>query len=117
MNKQERKFEKELIKNLTTCCESIKNEVDGFKWLTHTMKFSDINQTIKVICIFDRQIHLEQAESNGGLTLMSKAILKNLNDLNIKPLKAHKQILFDNEENCNLSHDGNWQQRLNQKYN
>jgi len=117
MNKQERTLEKELIKSLTSCCESIKTEVDGFEWLTHTMKFANINQTIKIICIFDKQNHLEQAELNGKLALMSKAILKKLNNLNIKPVKTNKQILFDSEENCNLAHDGNWQQRLNQKYN
>ena len=116
MNKQDKKFEKELIKTLTQCCETFKEDIDGFTWLTHTLSFSNITQSIKVICVFESNNQLKQATENDELISISHTIENALKGLGITLKKATKHIKFDSEENCALSHDGNWQKRLNEKY-
>lgn len=116
MNKQDKKFEKELIKALTLCCEEFKTKVSGFEWLTHTVNFSNIAQSIKIICVFKDNGTLEDAKEKDELTYMTNTLVDCLMDLGITLKKPPKHIRFDSEENCDLSHEGNWQKRLNQQY-
>jgi len=116
MNKQDKKLEKELIKALTICCEKAKEDVDGFLWLTHTLNFSNIAQSIKIICVFNDNNHLNTAIENDELTTVTHDIAHCLTSVGITLKKPAKHIKFDSEEACELSHQGNWQQRLSQKY-
>jgi len=116
MNKQDKKFEKELIKSLTQCCEQFKPEVDGFEWLTHTLNFSNIEQSIRIVCVFESNLQLSNAIDKDDITRMSNALINCLNKLGITIKKPTQHIIFDSEENCHASHQGNWQQRLNQQY-
>jgi hypothetical protein len=117
MNKNDKKFEKKLIQVLTLCCEEFKDKVKGFEWLTHIVDFSNITQSIKIVCVFDNNDTLNSAINKDELTRMSHNIVSCLKDLGITLKKPAKHIVFDSEENCNLSHQGNWKKRLNQQYN
>lgn len=117
MNKQDKKFEKALIKALTLCCENFKIDVEGFQWLTHSLNFSNIEQSIKVICVFDTNDAINNAITHDQITYISNVLVACLKDLGININKPAKHIIFDSEENCDLSHAGNWQKRLNQEYN
>lgn len=117
MTKNDKKFEKELIKVLTLCCEEFKVNIEGFEWLTHTLNFSNIAQSIKVICVFENNDALNNAIDKDELTQMSNNIVTCLKDLGITIKKPTKHIIFDSEENCTSSHQGNWQKRLSQQYN
>lgn len=116
MNKQDKKFEKTLIKALTQCCESFKNDINGFLWLTHTLSFSNITQSIKIICVFEDNNHLNKATENNELITITNDIVHCLKGLGINLKYPTKHIKFDSEENCKLSHEGDWQKRLNQKH-
>ena len=116
MNKRDIKFEKELIKVLTLCCEDFKSTIDGFEWLTHTVNFSNKAQSIKIVCVFDNNGTLNNAADKNELKRMSHEIVISLKSLGITIKKPAKHIVFDSEENCKLSHEGNWDKRLRQQY-
>ncbi|XPF95436.1 Fis family transcriptional regulator [Colwellia sp. RE-S-Sl-9] len=99
MNKQDKKFEKELIKALTICCEEFKTMVSGFEWLTHTVNFSNIAQSIKIICVFKDSATLEDAKEKDELTHMTHSLIACLNNLGISIKKPAQHIRFDSEEN------------------
>jgi len=110
MNKQQKKFEKELISALTLCCEQFKEDVDGFLWLTHTLNFSNIAQ------VFENNHNVQHAIESGAITTITNSLTDCLKNVGITLKKPKKHITFDSEENCDLSHQGNWQKRLSQRY-
>jgi len=112
MNKQDKQLEKQLIKQLTNCCEDFKTQVEGFNWLTHLINFSNVNQSIKIICVFETNDNIDTATQTKQITMMRNDINKVLLALNIKIKKIEKHIVMDSEENCNNHHNGNWQNRF-----
>ena len=116
MNKQDKKFEKKLVETLTVCCENFKEEVEGFNWLTHTIDFSNRSQSIKIICVFENNIELTNANEGSDLLLITNTIINCLKGLDITLKNPTKHIRLDSEENCILSHQGNWEKRIHQQY-
>lgn len=117
MNKTEKKFEKDLIKSLTVCCEAFESSVGGFEWLTHTLDFSNIDRSIRVICVFSDNENLSNAIDQDHITHMTNSIAQCLKKLGINLKQPSKHIIFDSEENCTLLNKGNWQERINQRHN
>lgn len=115
MNKQDKQLEKQLIKKLTENCEDFKSIINGFSWLTHTLNFSNVNQSIKIICVFDTNEAIAIATQKKHITVIRNEIINTLNTLKITLKKPSKQIVIDSEENCDVSHNGNWQKRLSQQ--
>lgn len=115
MKKNDKNFEKNLIKRLTTICEDYKLISHGFSWLTHTVNFKDIAQSLMITCVYDTEQQLINANDNGNNQTLANAIMREISELgiNIKPRK--NLVRFDSEEACDLSHNGNWQARLKVK--
>ena len=114
MKKSDKKFENELVKSLTVICEYYKSHIDGFSWLTHTINFSDINNSLSVTCIFENNQQLVLANRNQQNQQITDAIIKAVTALNIKIKNKKRLVKFDSEENCQETHQGNWQKRLQQ---
>ena len=47
------RIERQLIVTLTDACETAKDEIKGFIWLTHTADLSALAETLKVIWVFE----------------------------------------------------------------
>ena len=113
MNKRDKQLEKKLINALTADCETFKASINGFSWLTHLINFSAI-ENITIICVFDTNEQLQFAVEHNQTDMMIKTITATLKTVGIIIKKPNKQIKMDSEENCDLSHQGNWQKRFKQ---
>ncbi|MDA8622301.1 hypothetical protein N9L48_06615, partial [Psychrosphaera sp.] len=55
-------------------------------------------------------------ESSSAKNIAVEYVQKSLQSININLKNATKQIRFDSEEHCKLEHNGNWANRIAQKY-
>ena len=113
MNKRDKQLEKKIITALTADCENFKSSIDGFSWLTHLINFS-AKENISIICVFDTNEQLQDAAKLNQTDMIIKTITATLKTMDVIIKKPYKQITMDSEENCNLSHKGDWQQRFKQ---
>ncbi|MGY0565821.1 MAG: Fis family transcriptional regulator, partial [Paraglaciecola chathamensis] len=63
MQKTVKKLDNNVIKALTIVCEQAKQEVPGFEWITHTASYNRFPGSLAVICVFDTQASIEQAQA------------------------------------------------------
>ena len=113
MRKSDKKIDNQLRIILTRVCETALEDIEGFKWLTHLVNYSNFPQSLKVVCVFDKNEDLEnylQSDFNNKLLSLVQSELKSLN-IKLKNITEH--IEYDTEENCNNQHSGNWASRLN----
>ncbi|GIC76473.1 Fis family transcriptional regulator [Moritella sp. F3] len=112
MTKTEKKIDNNLCKVLTDVCETAKDEIQGFQWLTHQVNYANFPASLKLICVFDSNADIAQlAVSKQDLRL--KALLTQaLISMEVKLKNPNKQIKFDSEENCGRDNGGNWTKRL-----
>lgn len=112
MNKTEKKLDKAIIKALTKACETSKDLVHGFEWLTHSVNFADFPATLRITCVFDTEDSKQQAMQDKLNVKIIVTIEKDLADVGIKCKQIDRHISFDSEQACRLEHGGNWQLRL-----
>jgi len=112
VKKTEKKLEKAIINQLTLVCEETLKSDIGFEWLTHTVDYNRFPESLKITCVFDTRISLEQAISNNVTLALIDKIKSRLELANIKLKKPNKQIFFDCEEDCINQHQGDWEKRL-----
>jgi len=112
MRKSDKKFDNELRKSLTQLCENELKELNGFQWVTHAVKYPNIQSSLNVICVFDNNENLELFMSSIDRRKVESHIIKILSALNVKLKDTSKQIVFDTEENCSRFNNGNWTKRL-----
>jgi hypothetical protein len=113
MNKTIKKLEKNLVQALTSACDNIKQDVNGFDWLTHSANYANFPASLVVRCVFDTEQNLETAKSAKLDELMIKRIHSALLNAGIllKTPKCH--VVFDTEEACERQHQGDWNKRMN----
>ncbi len=105
-------IERQLIEVLTQACELAKAEIAGFSWLTHEVDYEQFPDSLHVVWVFDTRRERELAAANGLNARMIELTEAALNELKLQlnPIAGH--VHFDSEEECQRTHDGNWQQRL-----
>ncbi|CAA0125599.1 Uncharacterised protein [BD1-7 clade bacterium] len=108
MRKTDKKIDNAIIAALTETCETAKETYTGFQWLTHFVNWSAFPKSLVVVCIFDTNSHLSNADVSG----FRATVKHQLSLINIHIGDANKQIRFDTEENCDLHHNGNWDNRF-----
>ncbi|MCL1137081.1 Fis family transcriptional regulator [Shewanella pneumatophori] len=95
MTKTEKKIDKLISGALTLVCESAKEDVNGFLWLTHQVNFSKVSDSLVIRFMFESQTALSEAIEIGQtqqLALLSERIL---NQHDIKLTQALKQCRFE----------------------
>ena len=63
MTKTQKQRDKQIRAALTKACESIKDSVTDFAYLTHTVDLNNEANTLKVNCYFEYTIALNNADS------------------------------------------------------
>ena len=121
MRKSDKKIDNQIRAILTDLCESYFETIDGFKWLTHIVNYSNFPSSFKIICIFEQKNDIEQFLSLTDTANISKnKVLTILNDklvgAGIKITKLDKLLKFDDEQSCLVEHNGNWANRLAARY-
>ena len=114
MKKSDKNFEKQLVTLLTSICEQHKTLTPGFSWLTHTVNFKNISNSLRIICVFNTEQQKIIADQEQRCEHMRADIIKAVKTLGVTI--TNSMISFDSEESCEQSHQGNWQKRLQQKY-
>lgn len=108
MKKTDKKIDNALRVALTDACESLKQSHQGFEWLTHLVNYADFPRSLTIICVFDTNQHLNDADKASLL----KVLKSELAAINVQVKDIAKQVRFDSEENCRLQHGGKWNKRL-----
>jgi len=121
MRKSDKKIDNQIRAILTELCESYFESIEGFKWLTHIVNYSNFPNSFKVICIFEQKNDIEQfllltstanVNKNKVLTILNNKLVS----AGIKITKFDKLMKFDDEQSCLAEHNGNWANRLAARY-
>ena len=112
MRKIDKKIDNQLRLVLTDVCETALKEFDGFQWLTHLVNYSNFPKSLRVVCIFDTNEQLIAFAAHSGKKTLTALIQVKLNEIGVKFKNVTDHILYDTEENCAKSHNGNWANRL-----
>lgn len=112
MRKSDKKLDNQIVKALTLVCHSALEDIDGFEWLTHTVNFDKFPESLKIVCVFDRNTKLSHYLKSSNKDSLALMITKSLVDIGVELKNAQNQIELDSEENCTLYHGGNWRKRL-----
>lgn len=113
MKKTDKKIEKALRDALTRVCDTALGSVSGFVWLTHLVNFNAFPNSLKIVCVFESDAGLSKAREVKQDEYLCHLIVDELNDVHIPIKNLRQHILFDTEEACERSHNGNWNERLN----
>ncbi|WP_166423221.1 Fis family transcriptional regulator [Paraglaciecola sp. 20A4] len=112
MQKTVKKLDNNVIKALTNVCELAKRKVSGFQWITHTASYDRFPASLTVICVFDTQASLEQANVEEQDIYLRRQIQTQLLKVGIKLKDARHHVRFDTEQACEAQNNGNWQLRI-----
>ncbi|OUS13153.1 hypothetical protein A9Q89_03955 [Gammaproteobacteria bacterium 53_120_T64] len=112
MKKTDKKHEKLIVGALTEVCGVALDEVAGFQWLTHRVKYSHFPGSLSVHCIFATQSELSDALLAKQDDFLRSLIGEKLRAVGIPLKDIARQVRFDTEEACALEHGGRWQDRL-----
>ena len=112
MTKTDKKTEKLICDVLSVVCNQALVQIDGFSWLTHQVNYKSFPDSLRITCIFLTKAQQLQAQEQANDIFLSQLIQQSLQANNILLKKPKKQIRFDNEEDCESQHQGNWAKRL-----
>mgnify|MGYP000013955694 CR=1 FL=1 len=108
MKKADKKIDNQICKSLTIACETAKEEVPGFQWLTHLVNYNKFPDSLSVICVFDTKVGLEQARKQKKDQFIVGLIKRELEQINIRFKDINRHVSFDTEKVAELSHNGKW---------
>ena len=112
MTKTEKKIDNNLCKILTDVCETAKDEIQGFQWLTHQVNYTNFPASLKLTCVFDSNADIAQLTASKQDLRLQGLLTQALMSMDVKIKNPNKQIKFDSEENCARDNGGNWTKRL-----
>jgi len=107
------RIERRLITTLTEACETAKGEIKGFAWLTHTADLNALAETLKVIWVFETLADRQLAQVDAKARILELTAIA-LSEANIDLTPSDRNVLFDSEQECQRTHDGDWKRRLAQ---
>ena len=96
MTKTQKQLDKRIRQQLTLACEQIKDNVEGFSFLTHSADLNNLPSKFTVSCYFIDAIALEQAKQKNQLDYIEQLICNVLASLNIH-IKNNAISFFKNK--------------------
>jgi hypothetical protein len=112
MRKSDKKMEKQLRVTLTNVCDTALKEFKGFQWLTHLVNYDNFPKTLKIVCIFDTNDNLSTFLHEDSCHQLCILVQKQLFEIGISLKGMNDHLVYDTEENCESSHQGNWANKL-----
>lgn len=112
MRKSDKKLDNQLRKSLTDFCEHELKNLNGFQWLTHSVKYPNVSSSLNIVCVFETNDQLQRFMSSSDKQAVESSLKSLLQGLNVKLSNFNQQLVFDTEENCNQFNQGNWAKRL-----
>lgn len=83
MTKTQKQLDKRIRQQLTLACEQVKDDVEGFSYLTHSADLNNLPSKFTVSCYFIDAIALEHAKQKNQLDYIVQLICNALASLNI----------------------------------
>lgn len=83
MRKTDKKVNNKIIKTLTGVCDTALNQFVGFQWLTHLVDYSAFPKSLRVICVFDSDEHLNDFLKSHNRPQFDSLIQQQLQKINI----------------------------------
>ena len=111
LKRNEKKIETAIVKALNDVCETLKNEYDGFSWLTHFVNHSDFPQSLKIVFVFETSQSLEKAKNKALFKTIFELTESRLKRESVSVKRIDKAVFFDTEENGADFNDTSWCRR------
>lgn len=111
MKKTDRKTDNQIVKALNIVCREALDEVAGFQWITHFVRYNDFPDSLCIVCVFATREDLAAARAAQRDDYLRALIVDQLNIVGIPIRNIAKQLRFDSEEACREEHQGNWHER------
>ena len=112
MNRTVKKLDNNVVKALTIVCETAKQDVIGFEWLTHSANYANFPGSLVITCVLDTSESIDVMLLNEQDIELRKQIQKQLLKAGILLKDARRHVFFDSEQACMLEHNGDWKRRL-----
>jgi hypothetical protein len=112
MNKTVKKLDNNVIKALTVVCQSAKQNIVGFEWLTHSANYSNFPASLVITCVLDKSQSLDVLLVSEQDIELRKHIQQQLLKAGILLKDVRRHVFFDTEQACLLEHNGDWKRRL-----
>ena len=90
-------IERELIRMLTTACETAKSEIVGFQWLTHDVDYERFPQSLRVIWMFDSEASRARALASPDKARMLELTQVALDEVGISVSSIADHVAFSVE--------------------
>lgn len=100
MSSPKRKYsaiERELIRALTTACETAKSEIVGFQWLTHEVDYEEFPQSLVVTWVFDSEANRARALASADKARMLELTQVALDEVGISVSSIAEHVAFSVE--------------------
>ncbi|WP_028025719.1 hypothetical protein [Enterovibrio calviensis] len=111
MRKTDKKIENSLREALTEVCDIALEQHEGFEWLTHFANYGSFPSSLRIVCIFDSNAHLANADTDALCGLIKEKLV----DIDIKLKDITRHVTFDTQENCNVENNGKWSDRFEKR--
>lgn len=98
MKKTDKKIENAIRESLTEVCEIALKDIDGFKWITHLVNYSNLPKSLSVVCIFDSDEAISSIVRSGQDEYLCLLIKQRLGAVNIHIKDTNKHVSFKTEE-------------------
>lgn len=112
MKKAAKKLENVFRKGLTDICEHDLKAIDGFQWVTHLVDYDRFPDSLKIVLIFDTEKQVSAFKRSAEKMRIDDRIEMLMSEHNIKLKSVSQHVLYDNETDCALQHNGDWVKRL-----
>ena len=112
MKKTVKKLDNNVTKALTIVCNSAKQDIVGFEWLTHSANYSNFPASLVITCVLDKSDSLDVMLVSGQDIELRKQIQTQLLKAGILLKNVKHHVFFDTEQACLLEHNGDWKRRL-----
>ncbi|MBB1274154.1 Fis family transcriptional regulator [Psychromonas sp. SR45-3] len=94
MRKTDKKIDKNLRAALTEVCEIALDTVQGYQWITHSVKYDAFPASLQISCGFVSVQAIEQLQLAQQDILLKKLIVKHLMVVGINLKDVNKQVKF-----------------------
>jgi hypothetical protein len=91
-------IERELIRSLTTACETAKSEIVGFQWLTHEVDYEQFPQSLVVTWMFDSEASRARALASGDKARMQALTQTAFDEVGISVSTIASHVAFSVEQ-------------------
>lgn len=100
-------IERELIRTLTTACETAKSEIVGFQWLTHDVDYDAFPRSLRVTWVFDTEANMHSTLGSPDKARMLELTLAAFDEIGITVSNIAAHVAFRAEQRSPGTADDN----------